>query len=486
MLQYNTMRFGTDTFTVTEGDDPVIGGRQALLVSNESLDATNATAVTSITITGNEPTGTSRRFMFKIDGKVYRFVNGTLTEYTGAINVSNVLANGNTAAELTTLSNITGFAGKQIYPIIALESQGNNEPTAKIAINVSSSVESKERVSVKQWQVLPAPSGVIPKITEVTASTACTGNGTATVEVRFKDATGTISSYMPLTDAAGQEAVEVAFRITYRVSTVGSDTAKVNSVTVKYIAEGDVVTGETSDFYSVIPDFETNLRLCYLVIRHKKLINSTIEAFANFFPKPKHRERIYIGFGRNETRTYTLGSNGAPDAQINPSTLRIYVDGNATTNFDFNTETCELTISAPDGKSILASYDYDCGSEVWHPMIREFNQQPYFDGSYMTRFSYVLPDDYDASRANIRVRLTRPQGRVSNEFLGTAQGRTQQFVLPHFADASTIRLNADFSYDAETRVLTCVATKGTDLRISYNYVGEQHTIYSWAAGWAAA
>jgi len=486
MLQYNTMRFGTDTFTVTGSDDPVIGARQALLVSNESLDATNATTATSITITGNEPAGTSRRFMFKIDGKVYRFVNGALTEYTGAINVSNVLANGNTAAELTTLSNITGFANKQVYPIIALESQGSNEPTAKIALNVSSAAEIKYIQKISAAYTLTAPSGVIPKITEVAASTTCTGNGSVDVSARIQAVNGTWSEYTTLAELANQDAIAIQFKTIHRVVTVGTDTANINSFTVKYIANSDIVTGETSDFYSIIPVFETDLRLCYLVIRHKKLINSTIEAFANFFPKPKHRERIYIGYGKGETKTYTLGLNGTPDAQINPSTLRIYVDGNATTNFDFNTETCELTINATNAKSILASYDYDCGSEVWYPMIREFNQQPYFDGSYMTRFSYVLPDDYEASRANIRVRLTRPHGTVTNSLLGTAQGRTQQFVLPHFADASTIRLNADFSYDAETRVLTCVADKGTELYISYDYDGEQHQIYSWAAGWAAA
>ena len=157
-----------------------------------------------------------------------------------------------------------------------------------------------------------------------------------------------------------------------------------------------------------------------------------------------------------------------------------------TSAFDYNTGTSEINLIAAKGVSILASYDYDCGVENWHPMTVDFSQQPYFDGSYMTRFSYVLDDDFDASLANIRLRFNRPSGKVEDFSLGSATGKKQQIVLPHVAIADTIQLNADFSYDFDTRVLTFVAPEGTNLAISYDWLGEKHKIYSWAAGWSAA
>ena len=154
-----------------------------------------------------------------------------------------------------------------------------------------------------------------------------------------------------------------------------------------------------------------------------------------------------------------------PDAQIDHSSIRIYVDGVQTSDFDYNTEVGELSINATSGKSILASYDYDCGLEDWRPMTKEFDQQPYLDDTYMTRFSYVLPDDVEASRANVRIRLGRPSGKVTNLSLGKATGKTQQIVLPHVAIPDSISLNADFTYNFDNRILTFVAAKNTALKL---------------------
>ncbi len=291
---------------------------------------------------------------------------------------------------------------------------------------------------------------------------------------------------MTLSQAANQEATHVQFSLTYTVVNVGSDSAKINSITVNYISNNELVTGSTAELYSIVPHFETDLRLCYLVVRHKQLMDSTMEAFANFLPAYKTRDRIQVGTGTGAATQYSLGSGGTADAQIDPSSIRIFVDGIPTDEFDYNTATGQITINAPSGVSVLASYNYDCGSEVWHPMTVEFDQQPYLDGTYMTRFTYTLPDGEDAQRANIRMRFNRPAGTVTNASLGKATGYTQQFVLPHLATTKTIKLNADWTYDFDSRVLTFIAKKNTALTISYDYVGEQHQIYSWAAGWSVA
>lgn len=488
MLTYNTMRFGTDTFTASTDDGgPVIGARQALLVSNEALDATAATTVDNFVVNVSQPSGTQCAFMFKIDNKVYKFNGSNLSEYTGEITADNVLANGNSVAQISALSNITPLVGKLIYPIIALKSSGTTNPTAKIGLKVSTSTATKSKTVTTAQFALPSPPGTVPLISDIAVDSDTTGNGSVKVTARIKDASGTWSAYKALTYPANKTATDIQFKIVYSVENIGVDSAKVNSITVNYTANNGAVVGNDAEIFSVIPDFETNLRLCYLVIRHKKLVDSRINAFASFFPTPKHREFVSIGNGTGAQLSYTLGDSGVPDRQIDPHSLRVYIDGVLTSSYEFNTETSEITLTAPSGSSILADYDYDCGLETWHPMTLEFFQQPYHDGTYMTRFSYALPDDSDATLANIRIQLLRPTGTVTSQSLGKATGKAQKIVLPHVAKPGTISFNAaSYSYDFDTRVLTFTAAKNTNLKISYSYIGEQHKIFSWAAGWSAA
>ncbi len=176
MLTYNTMRFGTDILTATDSGGGGLGTRQALLTSNDALDATGVSAVNNFVISGSEPSGTKRRVMLKIDGKNYYFNGTTLNEYTGDITVANVLTNGNTVAQLTALSNITSLVGKEIYPIIALSSTGDDEPTIKIGINVTNTTETMTWAGNTATYALPtAEEGAPPTITSITADTECIG-----------------------------------------------------------------------------------------------------------------------------------------------------------------------------------------------------------------------------------------------------------------------------------------------------------------------
>ena len=78
MLISNTMRFGTDEFAFA---------KQALLVSKTALDTAGQTSIEGINATGIQPTGTSRRFLFTVDDKTYKFADGSPVEYTGSIDI---------------------------------------------------------------------------------------------------------------------------------------------------------------------------------------------------------------------------------------------------------------------------------------------------------------------------------------------------------------------------------------------------------------
>ena len=133
MLPSNTMRYCSSTFIITQPTP-----KSALLVSRVALDTTNCKRVNSISISGNQPNLTDRKFIFKIDNAYYTISGGQLVPYTGAVNVDGILENGNDASYLTSLNNIECLLNKQIYPVIAISAAYGLpiRPTVKFALNV--------------------------------------------------------------------------------------------------------------------------------------------------------------------------------------------------------------------------------------------------------------------------------------------------------------------------------------------------------------
>ena len=133
MLARNTMQYGTDCFEFR---------RQALLKSRQPLDFTYETSVTGLQIGGTEPEGCSRRIIFKIDDKFYRFVNGTLDRYDERGEFDDILNYGNTVGELLALNtdSLKSFVGKRVYPVFALDAPADSPvmPSVKISATVNS------------------------------------------------------------------------------------------------------------------------------------------------------------------------------------------------------------------------------------------------------------------------------------------------------------------------------------------------------------
>ena len=465
--------------------------RNALLISNEPFDATNCTNVAGFDISGEQPVGTVTRLAFKVDDTVYR-LNGASLADIGDLTVDNVLSNGNVPVELNALTDIPDMVGKKIYPIIALHADDDTtlSPTIKVALKTRSNSAVYQKVTDTPIYYLAADGDdSTPRIADIVARTTCKGNATVNIQVRLLN--GDWSNFMPLAAAAQQEAEAVQFRFTYDVTRLdGSDSAKVDSITIRHNMGSAAVSGDVAELYSVVQNYEVDLQTCYVVVRHKLLRDAEIKAYVNFMQPPAHRERIFIGTGTGAINQYVLGVDGERDAKIDQSTLKIFVDGAEVEPTGYNVEVSEVTVNAPINAAVTASYDYNHGVENWHEMSKLIDSQPYLDENetYMTRFSYVLADDeaVDTTLSNIRLSLHRSSGTVTEENIGTATGYIQQIVLEHAAKQETISLNADWSYDADNRVLTYVAAENTELLLSYDYLGEQQLIYSFAAGWAVA
>lgn len=485
MLTTNTMRYGTDNFSFR---------KQAIIIDNKGLDATKATSVTGFNITGQQPDSCNRCAIFKVDGTYYKLSVAagvaTLTAVaTQTPTIDSVLAEGNTAAELAAVTSIAGFVGKTIYPVLVNDAPGDAVVMPTFGLDLKL-VSNQDQYSKDEYSAEYSLATGDVDIVSVTADTTTTGNGTAVVQAALKQS-GAWSGWMPLINAKGQKASAIKYKATYTVSALGgADSAKVNKTVVIYCAGSSTVSGDTADILTITQNYDNALSFAECMVKHKALTDAQIKAFVAFRSAPKTRTMINVGTGNGSTQTVKLGVKDAngnliADTGINHNTLTVQFDGKPAYNFGFNTEVSELTFTADTGVAVTATYEYGWEAETWAEMTAQV-AQPYNDsGYYGTKFTYTLPSgSTDKTISDIKVQLYRPSGHVDNAAIGIATGQRQLFVLPHYAKKETIVCSGSWSYDDNSRILTVVAARDSQITASYDWLAETHEIYGLTAGWA--
>lgn len=483
MLIANQMRFGSDVFgdPVQSGGDssaPVVYAvtKDALLIAKQPLDCSAVTHVDNFVFAGSQPAATSRRLVFQIDDALFKFVDGVLTAYTGAGHFNDVIQNGNTVAELAALDNITGFVGKQVFPIIALSApEDADPPRIKLWLKTRTVDETTtKRVFSAAFDL----DGSDVKIVSVTAAVVTSGQGAVEVKCRLHH-DGLWGSWLLLPDAANLPADKIQFVFKFSVVNIGEDSAQVESVTVTHTDGAGAVNGNIAELFSVTADFQVPLTNASVVVRHKRLIDSVVDAAVSFRPKPLHQERLSLGVADGSRQVFNLTGQ-----QLDHSTLKVFLDGEPSDDFDYDCSAGTLTLTAPDGTAVAASYDYNCGVEQWLPMTRQGDQQPYGDDSFASRFTLNAPTNDDCSRVAVRLTLNKTTGHISRQALGKATGYRQDFVLPHHMTSLVVTKPADWSYDPDNQLLTLVAPADTNLAYAGNWSGESLALFSFAAGFA--
>lgn len=462
-----------------------------LIISNKPISCASMTSITGITISGQQPASTYRSLVFKVGSGSWSKLTiasgiATLTAVaTQTLTAASIISEGNTAAEMATVTSVVAFAGQQVYVAFAIgfESGAAAMPTIGIAIAGKTNTDQYARTEYSAELTLASTD---VQIIRITPDTTVTGSGTAVVTVSLCRS-GTWSDYMALASAAGQKASAVKYQEVCTVPKIGgTDSAKVSSVTTLYCAGASTVSGNTAEIYSITQDYENGLGFAECMVKHKQLIDAQLTAYVAFRSAPKTRTQIQIGTATGEAQTLTLGVGGVTDTGINHNTLRVYLDGIETTAYTgFNTETSQITITAAKGAAITVSYQYGWEAETWSQMTAD-SVQPYKDsGFYGTHFSYELPSASGVKAvSDIKVVLFRPAGTVTDVVLGTGTGNRQVFYLPHKARKESIVCTGSWSYDYDAQRLIVVAASGTEIKASYNWIAETHEIHGLTCGWA--
>lgn len=478
MLETNTMQRGTDEFKFR---------RQALIRTTEPLDFTRETQVAGFNVYGTEPEGSARRIIFEVDDKLYYFTNDGITAYPSYGELADILKYGNTVEELLAVNGVAKWIGKKVYPIIALDAPFDAQvmPKIKIAVNVECFLDEYTRDEYSPILELKHTENQA-RIVKASYVRGNNGYAKSNIWVRLRDNTGYWTDWLEMADAYGKEATAAQFKITYILSTLdGSDESRVFECKIEYTTDGKTLAGDTLELCTLPQTYYHDLGTCYAMIKHSELLDAEIKAYIKYSTATKNRRDIVIGTGTGDTETYYLGINGGIDRNINHNTLRLKAGVMNIPDFYYDTTWATVTLKAPVGAEIKASYEYDLNAEEWVEMAGELTQL-YDDGIYMSRFIHRLTDFENKTVSAVKFTLTRKNGAIPYQYLGTADGTTMKFVLPHRAKKESISCTGNWDYDEDTQVLTVTGLADEEITIAYDWVGLIPKIENIAVGWTAA
>ena len=472
--------------------------KKGLLIAKAPINLLGKSKVKGFTIEGIEPANTNRRVALRVDNKWNKLANdGTgalLPLLTQAITPDSVLTEGNTAAELTALTNVPSLAGKLVYPAIALYASEKAEvmPTFGMTVNaeIDTSIDVYTKTDYSQEFVLHHKHDVLVKSVTVDSNTK--GNGKVTLKARYAtfnetnaadtdaEQTEKWSDYVDILSVINVKCHKLQIKADYQVSvTDGSDSATLNNVTITYAREVVAKADGTTDIVTLTEKFTNDLTYVHAYIKHKKLIDADLKAYVRLQKTPKKADFKLIGYGTGERKTYKVTDKG-----INQDSLMVYVDGKAAYDFDFNTEASEIALVADVDAPINATYEYG-----WEPFnyaeMQKGVSQVNDSGAYTTEYTYNIPaHEGEYTVTAIKYELIRPEGKVTNETIGVGTGKRQIIPLPHYARKETIVCNGKWSYDYDSKRLTVIAPEKEPIVISYDWIAESPEVYSIAAGWA--
>ena len=338
--------------------------KQSILTTTKAVDLTLATAVTGFEIGGVEPSTSKRRIVFEVDGKIYKFEGNELLQIDCEKNSAEVLAKGNTVAELMQVTDISAWCGKMIYPVIALESlaAASVKPSIKLGIKAKSFSDIYQKAEASQIFKL----GELSKISAINFSKSEEGGGNANLQVRLLQDSWT--DFMTVAEAIGKSAKAIQLKGVLNVSSAtGASTAKITGAEIKYSQNADEIASEVSTLYFKAEDFAEDLSTGYILIKHNYIADNVLKVFVSFDDAPGVFDEV-LGTGTGAAQSFEV------EEGIDFDSLEIFVDDIKTYDFTLNAETKTLSINAPAGSEIRAKYLYNISAENWLEAEKQYTE----------------------------------------------------------------------------------------------------------------
>ena len=502
MLTYNTMRFGTDTFSLED--------KSALLIAKSPFtSSTDWNYIASFDIDAVIPDGADCRIAFYsansnnylftldyseelvtmvpikmwIDEADHEAGNYTIDEATAEL----ILERGNT------LDQLRSFADKPVHfrelgiltmiPVIALAATGD-APRIKLGLNAENRVNvlDKEHISVR---VSDTPF----KLLHVDFNPTVSGSASADISFACKsEPDGDYSDYSDAVDVIDKPVYALKTKVFQHVEGVGfGDSVKCGKV-VRYFSD-DVNCAsfdEFADIYSVTKNHGLLLKYLAVLVKHSVLSADSIKVFARVGPNIYYYKEFVIGVTDGTVQTFTLPSPKFFD----PSTLIVFLNGSESLDYSFNALNNTITIRDNSGNPVAANQTvavycgYNHKKEEWFELTADPTQTDFSDGRRLTRFAANI-DDSNAFVSAIRIRLFRG-APVKKSYTYTATGQEQSYKYPANIDYAHVVGSVDFvwAFDWDSNTLTFSAPQGTSVQVETVQNGSVPKVYSWTASYA--
>ena len=428
MLTYNTMRFGTDEFTLT--------AKQALLIAKKPFKPNNIyTHIKNFALDYSMPTGSTIRFAFATsDGRVRRVANQQFPPLVegenyllSSIDVETILEYGNTVAELLAEHDLArsptngyfydGFMDVNIYPIIALEGDYDSLPKVKL----SAVFEKRDEILDKSRSIIfftDADLTPFKFLGAVKPAIETVGDAEYSWEAFIGDENTDWGDKIPaskIKDHVGDIINQIKITETFHVDAVNGTNSVSRNDGFEFIYSKDVdsiVYGDSADLYSIIKNYFLPLKYCAVIVKHEELNDAKIKAFAKFDPARYgyNSDKRTLGTGSGSQQTFTLPT----DAFFDPNTIKVYIDNALTEDYSFDVNDNSVTLTAPEGAQVAASYTYNHKAENWIELTADPTQHDFSDGLFTTRYHCANVKQYGDNVMVSAVRLQFIRGENGN------------------------------------------------------------------------
>ena len=440
--------------------------RESLLKSKVPLNMTQENAVQGFVIDGNEPTGSERKFLFKVDGKIYRLAGNVPQQLLiDENNIDEVLTQGNTAAELLTITSLAEWIGKDIYPIIGLRAPANSSvmPSVSLGLKCKSSADQYKAHEDGPSFYLGNKARFIGAVAEYEVE----NKGTAELKVRLLQ-DGVWTSWKDQIDLQGQFCQEVQVRGEYTVvsATGGSSTARIKNVEVYYSKFADEVAAEESAIYLTQQYYPENMTVGSLGVFHPILRDCELSAYICYEENPVPVKEVELGEGTGSQQTFEV------EGGLEYGTFSVSINGIKTTNYTYTSSTNTVTLTAPAGSKITVSFYTNINPEVWEEMELQFTERDFNSTTdlYFTRFLHTL-ENVEGSKL-VKAKIICKVKSGTETFNEIATGDWQEIPLAHPAQKHSIICNTTYKFDEDTNILRIKAPRGYEVEISYSWQGK--------------
>ena len=466
--------------------------KRTLIMTTTASEADTSAfpTVTGIVAVSTEPDGTSVKIVTKVADtwQKYDAVTSAWKDVaTQSLTAASVANEGNSVAEINAIpaSALTGFVGKKVNFAITYTTTNDTQPSlTSITINGETGATVSEETVASNTVTL----GTEPvEILSIDVDKTEASGGTVTVLASANTSGDTWTDYTDYSNYVTNPATKAqAIRFKYVLSapTIGSSTAKVNSVTIKHRTDSVAVFTEgTGVCISKTYNFSNPITRAHLMVKHPVVDDTEITAYVSLRKPPTYVSGEVLGTGTGKSQTVKLANTDG----LASHGFVLYFDGEKQddSSYSFSPADGQVTFTADSGVAVTADYIAGWSAETWTPMTHDTVYPDKNDTTLVDdQFDYIAgTNDPTGTVGAIRVDLKQNTGSEKDVVLGTGIGSEQAFKLPHHAKQESITVKPDkatWKYKDKTDVITITAPADEEISISYKWAARSNYLESLA------